>query len=101
MLVDIYPDGRFMLISDGILMARHRISTEREDFLTPGEIFELNIDLNYMAYTIVPGHRLGLAISSSNYPQYRVNPNTAHTMFKETELLTATNTIYFWRSSCN
>jgi hypothetical protein len=94
-LVDIYPDGRYMLINDGILMARHRIGLDREDLITPNEIYDLNIDLNYTAYTVVPGHRLGLAISSSNYPRFRANPNTGETPFLETDMLEATNTIYF------
>lgn len=94
-LVDIYPDGRKMLITDGIFMARHRLSYEREDFLVPGEIYEFDIDLNYTAYTIVPGHRLGLTISSSNYPKYAVNPNTDEPVNNSTDTLTATNTIYF------
>jgi len=94
-LVDIYPDGRHMLINDGIIMARLRNGVDREELITPGEIYEMEIDLNYTAYTVVPGHKLGLAISSSNYPRYRVNPNTGEPLFKETEMLIATNTIYF------
>ena len=93
-LVDIYPDGRKMLITDGILMARHRIGFDREDFLIPGEIYEFEIDLNYTAYTIVPGHRLGLAVSSSNYPKYSVNPNTNEPVNNSTDTLTALNTVY-------
>lgn len=94
-LVDIYPDGRKELISDGIAVARRRMSMYYEDFLTPGEEYILDIDLNYTAYTIVPGHRLGLAVSSSNYPKYAVNPNTKAPFFKSEDTLIAHNTIYF------
>jgi uncharacterized protein len=95
-LVDMYPNGRRLLITDGIKMARHRVSYEREDFLTPSSIYELSIDLNYMAYTIAPGHRLGLAISSSNFPRYAVNPNTGAAVNSATEMIAiANNTIYF------
>ena len=95
-LVDMYPNGKRMLITDGIKMARHRISYEQEDFLTPSVIYELSIDLNYMAYTIAPGHRLGLAISSSNYPRFAVNPNTGADVNSATEMIAVANTkIYF------
>ena len=94
-IVDIYPDGRKMLITDGILMARHRLGFDREDFLVPGEVYEFRINLGYTAYTIVPGHRLGLAVSSSNYPKYAVNPNTNQPVNASTDTLVARNTVYF------
>jgi predicted acyl esterase len=95
-LVDMYPNGRRVLITDGIKMARHRNSFEREDFLTPSNIYELSVDLNYMAYTIAPGHRLGLAISSSNFPRYAVNPNTGAPVNSATEMIAiANNKVYF------
>jgi len=94
-LVDVYPDGRKMLITDGILMARHRLGFDREDFLIPGVVYEFEIDLNYTAYTIAPGHRLGLAVSSSNYPKYAVNPNTDEPVNYSQDTLIAINTVYF------
>ncbi|MBI4722078.1 MAG: CocE/NonD family hydrolase [Candidatus Stahlbacteria bacterium] len=94
-LVDIYPDGRKMLITEGILMARHRLGFNREDFLTPGQIYELTIDLNYTAYVIVPGHRLGLLVTSSNYPKHSVNPNTDAPVNQSADTLMAENTVYF------
>ncbi|MFP4527780.1 MAG: CocE/NonD family hydrolase [Candidatus Kapaibacterium sp.] len=75
-LVDVYPNGRKMLITDGIKMARHRNGFATEDLLTPHMPYEIEVDLNYTAYTIAPGHRLGIILSTSNYPKYKVNPNT-------------------------
>ena len=45
-LSDVYPDGRSMIVTDGILRARFRRSFEREDFLEPGKIYELAIELS-------------------------------------------------------
>ncbi len=97
-LVDIYPDGRKMLILDSILMARHRRGLHREDFLQSGKIYKMEINLGYTAYTIAPGHRLGLAISSSNYPKYAVNPNTGEPLNQATYSQVAENTVYFGKS---
>ena len=93
-LVDIYPDGRKILITDGIQCARFRNNGRVEDFLTPGEIYELEVDLNYTAYTIVPGHRLGLAVSSSNYPKYAINTNSGQPLSNMSDTLVAETTIY-------
>ncbi len=97
-IVDIYPDGRKMLITDGILMARHRNGFDCEDFMEPGREYEFHISLNYTAYTVVPGHRIGLAVSSSNYPKYAVNPNTNQPVNFSSDTLVATNTVYFGES---
>jgi uncharacterized protein len=96
-LVDIYPDGRRILISDGIIMARHRNSFRAEDLLVPDEVYEIELDLNYTCYTIAPGHKLGLAISSSNFPKYQVNPNTGNPVHSDgiLNMKIVDNTVFF------
>ncbi|MEO0141373.1 MAG: CocE/NonD family hydrolase [candidate division WOR-3 bacterium] len=93
-LVDIYPDGRRMLIADGILMARHRLGYDTSALLTPGEVYELRIDLWPTAYVFPAGHRIGLAVSSSNWPRFRANPNVPEPLGQETDTLIAHNTVY-------
>ena len=93
-LVDIYPDGRRMLITDGILMARHRLGYDTSALLTPGEIYEFKIDLWPTAYVFPAGHRIGLAVSSSNWPRFRANPNVPEPVGQETDTLIAHNTVY-------
>jgi len=93
-LVDIYPDGRRMLIADGILMARHRLGYDTSVLLNPGEIYEFNIDLWPTAYVFPAGHKIGLAVSSSNWPRFRANPNVPEPIGHETDTLIAQNTVY-------
>ena len=93
-LVDIYPDGRKMLVIDGILMARHRLGYDVDSLLSPGQVYEFMVDLWPTAYMWPAGHRLGLAVSSSNHPRYRANPNVPDAPGTETDTLTATNTVY-------
>jgi len=75
-LTDVYPDGRSMIFLDGIVKARYRNSYLKEEFLEPGQVYEFDIDLGYIAIAIAPGHRLRLAISSSNFDRWDINPNT-------------------------
>ena len=73
---DVYPDGRSMLVSDSIVKGRYRNTYRREEFLTPGQVYEFDIDLGYIAVALAPGHRLRVAISSSNFDRFDINPNT-------------------------
>ena len=75
-LTDVYPDGRSMIFLDGIVKGRYRNDCSEEELLEPGEVVELEIDLGYIAIVLAPGHRLRVAISSSNFDRWDVNPNT-------------------------
>lgn len=75
-LTDVYPDGRSMIFLDGIVKARYRNTFLEEELLTPGEVYEFDLDLGYIALALAPGHRLRLAISSSNFDRFDLNPNT-------------------------
>ena len=75
-LCDVYPDGRSMLVTDGILRARHRKSMARDDLLTPGEVYSLDVDLWSTSLILARRHRIRVAVSSSNAPRFAPNPNT-------------------------
>jgi len=77
-LTDVYPDNRSMLITDGSLTVRHRFNYTSESFMSgnPNDVYELLVDCWSSAYTFAPGHKIRVAISSSNYPRYGINPNT-------------------------
>ncbi len=74
-LTDVYPDGRSMLVADGARRARFRNGFAAEELMTPGEIYEIAIELADIAMTFRRGHRIRLDISSSNYPRFAVNRN--------------------------
>jgi putative CocE/NonD family hydrolase len=74
---DVYPDGRSMLISDGIINAIRRNGfNSTADALNNTEFAEVDIDLWSTAYQFNTGHKIRIAISSSNYPRFAINPNT-------------------------
>jgi putative CocE/NonD family hydrolase len=76
-LVDVEPDGFCANVAEGIVRGRHRDGTHRETLLTPNEITELVVSLNDVAHTFRPGHRIRLDISSSNFPRFARNLNSA------------------------
>ncbi len=93
-LTDVYPDGRSMLIGDGALRARHRYSLRQENFMTPDSIYGCEIDLWSTAIIFNRGHRLRVAISSSNAPRFDPNPNTGRPLRADSVAVVATNTIH-------
>jgi hypothetical protein len=75
-LTDVYPDGRSMIFLDGIVKARYRNGFLAEELLEPEEVVKLDVDLGYIAIVLAPGHRLRVALSSSNFDRWDINPNT-------------------------
>ena len=75
-LVDVHPDGRAELLTDGILRARYRESLAHPVLMEPGCVYELHIDLSATATVFCRGHRIRLEVSSSNFPRYDRNSNT-------------------------
>jgi predicted acyl esterase len=74
-LTDVYPDGRSMLVLDGIQRARMRCGDEVECLLTPGVPVELTVELWSTALVFNAGHQIRISISGSNWPRFEVNPN--------------------------
>jgi len=75
-LIDVYPDGFAMNLTDGILRCRYRDSFEAPSMLQPGTVYEIEIEPFATANLFQRGHRIRLDISSSNFPKYDVNPNS-------------------------
>jgi putative CocE/NonD family hydrolase len=69
-------DGNTTLIGDGILRAAMRSSLGEVILLEPGEIYELDIEVNDISLELRPAEALEIAVSSSLAPNYHPNPNT-------------------------
>jgi hypothetical protein len=76
-LVDIYPDGKTYNLCDGIIRARYRESLAHPSALEPGKVYKYEIDLWATSNYFKPGHKIGLEISSSNFPSFDRNTNCA------------------------
>ena len=75
-LVDVYPDGRAEILTDGILRARYREPHSDPLLMEAGGIYELQIDIGATANVFKAGHRIRLEVSSSNFPRFDRNSNT-------------------------
>jgi predicted acyl esterase len=94
LLTDVYPDGRSMLVGEGIRRMRLRSSAAREELITPGEIYPVTIELDETALTFQPGHRVRAIVTSSDYPKYAVNWNDGGPMYGEGPGVKAANRVY-------
>jgi putative CocE/NonD family hydrolase len=95
-LVDVYPDGRAEILTDGILRARYRDSLSAPTLMEPGQIYELHLDLWATSNLFKAGHRIRLEVSSSNFPRFDRNSNTGGTIATESanDFLAAVNRVY-------
>jgi putative CocE/NonD family hydrolase len=93
-LVDVFPNGYSMHLTEGIIRGRYRKSLETPELLEPQKIYEFNIDLWIISNVFMKDHVIRLHVSSSSFPKYDRNPNTGHEFGRNSELLTAQQTIY-------
>lgn len=93
-LVDVRPDGYAMNVAQGIQRARYREGFREAKLMEPGEVYPIEIDLWSTSNCFLPGHRVRVEISSSNFPQFDRNPNTGHAFGMDAEMVTANQTIY-------
>ncbi len=96
-LTDVYPDGRSMLVVDGIVSARYRESMTKPTLMTPGKVYPFEIDLWSTSIIFNKGHRIRVAISSSNYPRFEANPNTGEPRAEGGKIRVAKNRVYLDR----
>lgn len=82
-LVDVYPDDREMLITDGIKRMRFRngYTQADEEFMTAGAVYNIDVDLPYTCYTWQAGHRIKIFISGNNATRYDVNLQNGDAMY--------------------
>ena len=93
-LVDVHPNGFAQNLQDGIVRARYRSSNEQAELVEPGTIVEYTVDLWATSNTFLPGHRIRVEISSSNFPRFDRNLNTGEDPGTGAMMQKATQTIY-------
>nr|MDO8086199.1 CocE/NonD family hydrolase [Candidatus Sigynarchaeum springense] len=78
MLMDRYEDGRCFNVLDGIQVMRFREGYDHVAAnMNGGQYYRISIDLWSTAWQFNTGHRITLAISSSNYPRFERHPNNS------------------------
>jgi putative CocE/NonD family hydrolase len=91
-LSDVFPDGRSVLVTDGILRARYRRSRRRPRWLKKGKVYRMVVALWPTAWRFAAGHRLRLAVTSSRFPRFDRNLNAGED--GKGEMRVAENAVY-------
>jgi putative CocE/NonD family hydrolase len=94
-LVDVGPNGFAQNLTEGILRTRFRDSLEVPTLITPGQAYQLKIDLWATSNVFKRGHVIRLEVSSSNFPRFDRNLNLGTMSYGcgETVGIAATNSV--------
>ncbi len=87
-------DGSTTIVADGIMRAAMRDSLEQVSLLEPGEVYELEVEVNDIALELARGEALEIAVSSSLAPNYHPNPNTGLGYAGDAPAIVVQQTIY-------
>ena len=92
-----YPQGYALNLTDSIARLRYRNGRERGELVKPGEPVQVTLTLYPTSNLFMPGHRIRLDVSSSNFPRFDVNPNTGEAIGRERRRVVADNTVFHER----
>lgn len=94
-LVDVHPNGFAQNIQSGIVRARYRQGAGKPgSLIQPGQVYEYTIDLWATSHVFLPGHRMRLEISSSDFPRFDRNLNTGEDPGTSTRMESSRQTVY-------
>jgi putative CocE/NonD family hydrolase len=97
-LIEVEPDGRAMLLMDGVVRAMYRdASSPVAQPLQVGHVYALTISLAHIHHTVRAGNRIEVDVTSSNFPRRARNTNSGHAMLannSEADIRVAGNTIH-------
>jgi putative CocE/NonD family hydrolase len=93
-LVDVHPDGYARNLLDGIIRARYRDSASMPSRIDPDKAYKFTIDLWATSNLFLPGHRIRLEVSSSNFPRFDRNLNTGAAFGEGTTMAKARQTVF-------
>jgi uncharacterized protein len=79
-LLDVDSDESWTILAEGVLRLRFREGFERELLAEPERPYELRIGLAATSNVFLPGHRIGLLVTSSSFPRFDRNTNTGHSL---------------------
>ena len=102
-VIDVFPDGTPMLVQDSIIRMRWRngeYSGEQAPNMTVGTVYQVRIDIGYMAYVWNEGHKVSLSVSSSNYKRFSINYNSGLWVKDgDKDYKIANNTVHYGKSN--
>jgi putative CocE/NonD family hydrolase len=99
LLSDVGPDGKSIPLTSAVMRASYRAGASQIDSpaptpISPREVYEYTIEFMATSMAFQPGHRLRLAVTSSMFPAYDLNPNTGAPIGEDVPSQLANQTIY-------
>ncbi len=76
-LNDVAPDGRSTRVTLGLLNLTHRDSHEHPTALVPGQSYDAVVELDDIAHSFAPGHKIAVSLSTSYWPIAWPSPELA------------------------
>jgi len=77
-VLDVYPDGRAHNLAEGIARAKYRTGYATPELMKPGQVYKVEIELFPTSNHFEAGHRIRVEVSSSDFPNFARNLNTAN-----------------------
>ena len=93
-LLDVYPDGRAYNLDENIERVRWRDGWDKPVFMEPGHVYKVDIGPLQTSNAFLPGHRIRVEVTSSNFPRFDRNLNTGGNNYDEKDPLVAHNVIH-------
>ena len=93
-LIDVAPDEVARDVSLGMVRAKYRNGLDKPSLIKPGEVVKYEIRMNPTSNAFLPGHRIRIDITSSDFPNYDRNHNTAADQNADGTLKKAEQTIH-------
>jgi len=79
---DVFPTGESMLVQDGITRMRWRggpaATAPMAPMGGPGAVYNVSVEVGFMSYVFNQGHRIQVAVASSNAQRFSVNSQDRH-----------------------
>ena len=93
-LLDVLDDGRCWNVAQTILRLRYRHSLRSPQLMKSGVVYPVRIELPPVSYRFPAGGRIGLMLTSSDFPAYDRNLNDGEAPAHATTPAHARNTIH-------
>jgi hypothetical protein len=94
-VMDVHPDGKAYNLTENIQRMRYRDGYDKPlAWMSPGKVYKVTFQPIDTSNYFYPGHKLRVAISSSNFPRFDRNLNTGGKNYDEVKGVVAHNSVH-------
>jgi putative CocE/NonD family hydrolase len=94
-VMDVYPDGRAFNLTENIQRMRYREGYDKPPvWMKDGEVYKVTFQPIDTSNFFFAGHKLRVAMSSSNFPRFDRNLNTGGNNYDEAKGVIAHNAVH-------